>query len=211
MFFKIRKDGGPESTVTGYFLTEIKSLATIALLRFGKGSRENYHSHAFDSISWVIKGELEEHMLDGTINSYKPSLKPVFTKKSTFHKVYGKYDTNLVVTFRGPWCKTWNEYNKQTSEIITLKNGRKQSCVKQIQKESYLTKEEVATFLNTSTEYVDSLVNQHKLKIKKEGKSVATFAAIDVIQLRTEEKIRQDEAIQELVRLTEKYGGYDIN
>ena len=46
--FKYMKDGGPESTVWGYFLIEIKSLFTIVLLHFKNGSREAYHNHAFN-------------------------------------------------------------------------------------------------------------------------------------------------------------------
>jgi len=44
--FQKAKDGGPESPVDGYFLIEIKSLFSIALLKFNNGGRENYHTHA---------------------------------------------------------------------------------------------------------------------------------------------------------------------
>lgn len=75
-FFKKMKDGGPESTVTGYWLAEIKSLFSVVLLRFDGKSREAFHTHAFNSWSWVIKGSLTEEMLDGKINKYVPSIRP---------------------------------------------------------------------------------------------------------------------------------------
>lgn len=87
-FFSYGTDGGPESIVTGYWLVEIKRLFSIVLLKFGDGSREAYHSHAFNCISWVLKGKLREVMVEGEENIYRPSLKPIVTRRDMFHKVY---------------------------------------------------------------------------------------------------------------------------
>lgn len=54
------KDGGPDSNVVGYWLVESKKLFSIVLLCFNKGSREAFHNHAFNAISWVISGRLDE-------------------------------------------------------------------------------------------------------------------------------------------------------
>lgn len=122
--FSYGKDGGPESTVTGFWLIEIRSLFSIALLRFKHGSRDSYHSHAFNCVSWLLKGNLKEYNLDSSKRLYKPSIKPIVTKRSTFHKVYSA-GTSWVLTFRGPWSKTWKEYNPVTNTYITLSYGRK--------------------------------------------------------------------------------------
>jgi hypothetical protein len=53
------KDGGAESTVWAHWLIEIKSLFSVALLRFEDGTRDAFHSHAFGCVSWVICGRLE--------------------------------------------------------------------------------------------------------------------------------------------------------
>lgn len=118
--FHKRKDGGHQSKVTGYWLIEIKSLFSIALLHFEDGSREAYHSHAFNCISWLFSGKLTEYNLDGTMNVYEPGVKPVFTYCNTFHKVVSSGDT-WVLTFRGPWSKTWQEYlpDKKVYEVLT--------------------------------------------------------------------------------------------
>lgn len=118
------KDGGIESTVTGFWFIEIKSLFSIVLLKFNKGSREAYHTHAFNALSWFIKGEVTEHLIDGTSKTWKPSIKPKITKRSCFHKVYAKEDT-YCFSIRGPWKKTWKEYLPKTKEFVTLSNGRK--------------------------------------------------------------------------------------
>jgi hypothetical protein len=82
------KDGGDESTVWAYTLIEIKPLFSIILLKFVGDSREAYHNHAFNSISWLIKGKLIEKFIDNSQDiEYNPSIVPIKTKKETFHKV----------------------------------------------------------------------------------------------------------------------------
>lgn len=124
--FKYGKDGGPESTVWGFWLCEFKSLFSIAILCFEDGSREAYHTHAFNSISWVLKGSLVEKFL-GVYwpRLHRPSIKPVITKRWHFHRVTSVGRT-YVLTFRGPWSKTWKEYLPQENKFIILAEGRKQ-------------------------------------------------------------------------------------
>lgn len=121
---QLSKDGGPQSTVAGFFITEVKRLFSVAVLRFANGSREAFHSHAFHSVSWVLRGKLTEHMIDGTVNVYKPSIIPVITKRSTFHKVVSE-GTTWVLTFRGPWVSRWREYLPDKNKFLTLTHGRK--------------------------------------------------------------------------------------
>lgn len=117
------KDGGPESNVRCWGI-EIKSLFSILVLCFGKGSREAYHSHAFNATSWLIKGRLKEELIDYSGDFlydiyYKPSFKPIKTYRSTFHKVSGLENKNWVVNFRGPWYNNWNERNKNGFQTLT--------------------------------------------------------------------------------------------
>lgn len=117
------KDGGPDSTVWGFWPIEIKSLFSVALLKFENGTRECFHTHAFNAISWVLKGELYECFLNqrkGPI--HRPSWKPILTKRTDFHKVIS-FGRTWVLTFRGPWVDTWFEFanNRKT----TLTHGRK--------------------------------------------------------------------------------------
>ena len=121
--FKKSKDGGAESTVTGYFLIEWKKVFSIVLLKFEGQSREAYHTHAFNCISWVLRGKLIEQLRHGFINRYKPSLKPVITRRDTFHKV-DSVGTTWVISFRGPWSKTWQEYLPKENKEVTLASGR---------------------------------------------------------------------------------------
>lgn len=123
--FHYAKDGGPESTVRGFWLIEAKSLFSIALLRFSNGSRDNFHSHAFDSLSWVLTGSLAEQMIWAEkARLYRPRWLPIVTEKWTFHKVISK-GTSWVFTIRGPWKSTWEEYDVATGDYVTLGHGRK--------------------------------------------------------------------------------------
>lgn len=122
--FETAKDGGDKSTVTGFFIIEMKWLFSIVLLHFADGSRDAYHFHAFGALSWVLKGKLTEHMLDGRVKVFTPSLRPKVTPRKCFHKVVSDKDS-WVLTIRGPWINRWREYHPQTKEFVTFTHGRK--------------------------------------------------------------------------------------
>lgn len=119
------KDGGQESTVTGFWLVEIKKWFSVAFLVFDGKSREAFHTHAFNSISWLLKGELTEEFIDGMGHPLLPSWKPIITTRDTFHKV-DSVGKSWVLTFRGPWAKTWEEFLPNESRFRTLVSGRKE-------------------------------------------------------------------------------------
>lgn len=120
LFYK-GKDGGDESLVYGYWLIEIKWLFSIVLLRFEDGTREAYHNHAFNCFSWLLWGKLIEYHLDGGWRAYTPSPIPFGTYRDTFHKVRS-VGRSWVLSFRGPWSKTWKE--SIDGEQRTLTHGR---------------------------------------------------------------------------------------
>lgn len=123
--FSSGKDGGSKSTVTGFWLIEIKSLFSIVLLRFDAGSREAFHSHAFNAWTFWLWGSVDEHLLGGEVRRWSgPSLRPKFTPRTCFHKVFG-VTTTYALSFRGPWSRTWKEYLPGTDEFVTLTHGRK--------------------------------------------------------------------------------------
>jgi quercetin dioxygenase-like cupin family protein len=123
-FFSCTKDGGAASTVWAYWLVELKRLFSIALLCFEDGSREAYHSHSFNCLSFVLTGKLVENHLDGRVVEHRAGWRVVVTRRDTFHKVISEGRT-WVLTFRGPWARTWKEYIPASQETITLTHGRK--------------------------------------------------------------------------------------
>lgn len=118
------KDGGEQSHVSAFYIIEMKPLFSIVLLHFQNGTREAYHSHAFNAITWLLKGRFKEYVLNGKARYFWPRWKPKITLRSTFHKVYSYGDT-WVLTFRGRWKKTWQEFLPEQNKFVTLTNGRK--------------------------------------------------------------------------------------
>ena len=122
-FFKKSYDGGPDSGVTGYWLVEIKPLFSIVLLKFNKGTRDAYHSHAFDAVTLWLKGSVLEHdvYFPDKPDTWKAGdLK--FTPRNKIHMVEALTDT-WALSFRGPWRDFWYEY--KDGKIIELTHGRK--------------------------------------------------------------------------------------
>ena len=123
LFSKV-KDGGPTSPVDAYFLVEIKGLFSVAVLKFNKGSREEFHTHAFNALTWFIKGDLLEEDSSGDFYIYSKSLLPKLTRKLKNHRVLALKDS-WCITLRGPWELYWTEYNKTLDTTTVLTHGRK--------------------------------------------------------------------------------------
>lgn len=123
--FSYGKDGGKDSCVWGFWFIELKRWFSIAVLVFEDGSRDAYHSHAFNCMSLVLWGRLREEHLDGRVVDYVPSVVPVITRRETFHKVTSVGRT-VVLTFRGPWASTWMEYLPKEDRTVALTHGRKE-------------------------------------------------------------------------------------
>jgi hypothetical protein len=116
------KDGGPLSRVWAYILFESKIFGSVILLKFEDGSREAFHSHAFNAISWVLKGKLTEYRYSRTLpKTFTRSLIPIYTSRHNFHMVVSEGRT-WAITFRGPWTKYWHEIVDK--KFITLTHGR---------------------------------------------------------------------------------------
>ena len=123
------KDGGPESTVDGFWLIEIKSIVTVMLLRFNPGSRKSYDSHAFNALTWFLRGDLMEAIFEpetgnGECRRYRRSFLPKFTPRDRLHRVTSR-GTSWVFTIRGPWVDTWQEWFPRENRHVTLTHGRR--------------------------------------------------------------------------------------
>lgn len=117
-----RKDGGPESHVTAYGF-EWKAVGSVLVLRFAPGSRDAYHSHAFDAVSWVLgPGWLHEHATGFGEHWYARDGYPIHTPRERHHRVESRGVT-WVLSLRGPWCDTWVDH-PIGAEPRTLTHGR---------------------------------------------------------------------------------------
>lgn len=123
-FFQWCKDGGPESRVWSFIVVEIKSLFSVMLLKFEDGTRDIFHEHAFNAVSWLFKGSLIEDAWNDGVFIHSPSLKPIITKRKRFHQVTS-VGTSWALTFRGPWNHIWVEGDPWMNIYTYLTHGRK--------------------------------------------------------------------------------------
>jgi hypothetical protein len=121
-FFSWSKDGGPESPVDAFFIVEIKSLFSIAFLKFNRGGREAFHTHAFNALTWFISGDLVEQDINDEYYIYERSWRPKITRRSKNHRVAAFADS-WCFTIRGPWAATWTEDTETHHSILT--HGRR--------------------------------------------------------------------------------------
>jgi hypothetical protein len=127
--FRKAADGGENSGVTGFFLIECKSLFSIVLLRFSKGSREAYHEHAFNAWTLWLRGRVVEEACD--LNRY-PTLRrklwwPMdlkYTPRNLMHRIIAGPDGAWAISVRGPWLNRWRELRE--GRYVTLTHGRKE-------------------------------------------------------------------------------------
>lgn len=122
-FFVKGTDGGKNSGVTAYWLIEWKKVLSIGFLVFNRGSREAYHSHAFNALTWWIKGRVTEEKYCGGKKDYSPSIVPKYTPRSNTHRVIAAVKT-LAFTLRGPWKDTW--FERRAGKLVTLTHGRRE-------------------------------------------------------------------------------------
>lgn len=119
--FYSKPDGGNNSGVKAFFLIEWKVLFSIGILHFNEGTREAYHSHAFNALTWWLKGKVTEIKLNGKEKDYVPSFVPKYTSRDNFHKVKA-HENTYALTLRGPWVNFWKEFRKD--KYVTLTHGR---------------------------------------------------------------------------------------
>lgn len=122
-FFLKKSDGGKDSGVNSYLFFEWKPVCSFGFLKFNKGTRDSFHSHAFTGITWWLKGKVEEETWQGETKTFIPSFKPKITKRDKIHRVKG-VETTWAITFRNNWQDQWFEIDKDGNKII-LTHGRK--------------------------------------------------------------------------------------
>lgn len=119
--FSKAPDGGQRSGVTGYFLIELKSLFSVVLLHFNTGTREAYHSHAFNALTVWLRGSVIEHDISADKKAFSGGMLK-YTPRRKFHKVEALTST-WAISFRGPWANRWQEL-RRGGGLVTLTHGR---------------------------------------------------------------------------------------
>lgn len=127
--FSKSPDGGKDSGVSAYFLIEWKRFFSVALLHFNPGTREAFHSHAFNAKTLWLKGRVEEERVIVVRNQLILRTTTRFkagdwktTLRNNMHRVNALTHT-WALSFRGPWAETWQEW--KGGRVITMTHGRR--------------------------------------------------------------------------------------
>ncbi len=134
--FSKAPDGGKHSGVTGFFLIEAKSAFSIVLLRFNVGTREAFHSHAFNAVTLWLWGRVWEHRIVRYCNCGRSFCSGVIaetrefsagdikrTPRDCLHKIEALTPA-WALSFRGPWLDYWQEWCN--GRVVTLTHGRRE-------------------------------------------------------------------------------------
>jgi hypothetical protein len=123
-FFFSKSDGGVESGVTAYCFFEWKIFFSIGILHFNPGSREDFHNHAFNAITFWISGSVVEEKFKNPISKvFSAGFRPKYTPRSNFHRIIAQNNGAYALTIRGPWLDYW--YEVKNNDIRILTHGRR--------------------------------------------------------------------------------------
>ncbi len=97
-----------------FTIIEIKCLGGIIVNIFNTKDQDRFHSHAFNSFSWMIRGWYKEDVVN--INNNIKTLETKIISKSRFipryyiHKIKESSENAISITFEGSWKSHWKEY-----------------------------------------------------------------------------------------------------
>ena len=101
-----------DQNVSEITVLEWKKLFSIKLFHFHKteGSQDRFHTHAFNALSFLLKGNYTEEVLDGkkVLRLPRNRSKIIFIPKGQFHRIT-KSEGCRTLLITGPWDAEWSE------------------------------------------------------------------------------------------------------
>lgn len=112
VLWKKKSINNGEQDVTEITVLEWKKLFSIKLFHFHKtnGSQDRFHTHSFNSVSFLLKGNyVEEVVVDGFVKPLpRNRSKIIYIPKGEFHRIT-KSDGCKTLLITGPWEPEWVE------------------------------------------------------------------------------------------------------
>lgn len=111
-FFKKKQINNGQQNVTELTILEWKKLFSIKLFHFHKstGCQDRFHTHSFNSISFLIKGNYVEEILRGdTVVPYNRNRSRfIYIPSNEYHRIT-RSDGCRTLLITGPWEPEWKE------------------------------------------------------------------------------------------------------
>lgn len=116
-----------EGHVDQYILFENKYLFSIIFYRWATIDQIRFHTHAFNSIAFLLKGWYWEKVIFNGIemtNFVNVPLVPRLINKGYCHAIENAKPGTMTMVLVGPWCQNWYEYFPDTKKWVKYKWGR---------------------------------------------------------------------------------------
>lgn len=120
MFDKVRISLG-EGHLDKYTLFENKSLFSVYFHVFNTVEQDRFHTHAFDAVSFVLRGSYEEEqkLPSGIVIKKKVGVGVRYIPKDYNHRLLRSEPDTMSLLFAGPWVRYWTEENRSFTRTLT--------------------------------------------------------------------------------------------
>lgn len=117
-----------KGSVTQYTLFENKYLFSIIFYRWNTIDQIRFHTHAFSSVAFLLRGWYWEKVRFKDIvmtNFVNQPLWPRFLPKNYCHAIENAKPGTITMVITGPWQKNWFEHFTDTDTWVKYSWGRK--------------------------------------------------------------------------------------
>jgi len=128
IWFKKKRIELGKGHIIQFTFFESKYIGGIWLYNWKTIEQNRFHSHAFNSLCFLLRGSYQEEVLIGdkkelrTVNQW---LKPRFLPRNYTHRILEAEPNTWTIVFFGRWQKTWKEYFEDTQTWVEYTWGRK--------------------------------------------------------------------------------------
>lgn len=114
--------------VTQYTILESKRFGGIWLYHWETVDQMRFHTHAFNSICFLLRGSYTEEVLDRdgavTLRTVDQWMRPRYLPMGYCHRILEAKGSTWSIVFFGGWAKSWQEYFPSTDTWVRYGWGR---------------------------------------------------------------------------------------
>lgn len=130
IFFKRKRIELGKGHIVQYTLFESKLFGGIWLYNWKTIEQNRFHTHAFNSYAFLLRGYYVEETLDDQGNNLgkrtvNQRFKPRFLPKHYCHRILEARPKTWTIVFFGKWDKHWWEFFEETETWVKYGWGRK--------------------------------------------------------------------------------------
>lgn len=128
IFFKKKRVELGDGHIIQYTLFESKYIGGIWLYNWKTIKQNRFHTHAFNSIAFLLSGKYTEEVIENGQIKFKvvhQQFKARFLPKNYCHRILKADPNTWTIVFFGRWIPYWWEYFEDTKTWVKYGWGRK--------------------------------------------------------------------------------------